>query len=198
MPLKYFQNTSLGDGKKIAVEKVAKGQEVMSLQIEGGVGRVKQNKVVNDFAIFPKEPWKGFKISWEGGHIYCTENQIFVLHDYKLIPAKELVAGKYELLGQGFSPVPITMVEAGTVMCGKKKIQLDGSPDSMSGHLFPVSGVWVGDQYLEDQVDTPAFTNYDEGYIYPGNAVMRAVRRVMMAMMGKREDLEEHEVEAGQ
>lgn len=194
MPLKFFQNTWLANGKKIAVEKVQNGQELMSLQINGGVGTVKQNKVVKDFGIFPKEPWKGFKISWEGGFVYCTENQIFVLHDYKLLPAKELVANKHELLGHGFTPVPITLVESGTVMCGRKKIELDGDPGGMSGHLYPVSGVWLGDNYLEEQVNTPAFTQYPDGYIYPGNIVMRTVRRVMMTMMGKREDLEEEQV----
>lgn len=184
----------LANGKKIAVEKVQNGQELMSLQLEGGMGKVKQNKVVRDHGIFPKEPWKGFKISWEGGFVYCTENQIFILHDYKVIPAKEIVAGKHSLLGQGFTPTPVTLVESGTVMCGRKKVELDGSPDSMSGHIFSVGGVWLGDAFLESQVESASYTNYSDQYIYPGNVVLRTMRRVMMAMMGKREDLEEGEV----
>ena len=73
-------------------------------------------------------------------------------------------------------------------MCGRKRITLDGAENDISGHLLPLGGVWVGDEYLEQQVKLGHFNNYSSEYIYPGNALARTMRRLMMAMMGEKED----------
>ena len=163
----------------------------MPLQMDNGLSKVSSNKVLEERGIFPKEPWKGFKITWEGGNVYCTENQVFLLNDYTTATAQELVTDQSELLGTDFKPRKVTLIEAGMVMCGRKRVTLDGDENGISGHLMPLGGVWVGDEYLEQQVKLGNYNKYSSEYIFPGNPIARAMRRLMMSLMGEKEDVSE-------
>lgn len=187
MPLKYFQMALMANNKKVGVEKLQEAQQVHSLNFEGSEPRLVESTIKKVSGIFPKTSWMGFKVSWDGGFIYGTEDLPLVLSDGQIIPVKLLKVGEHALLGEDLKPRPITLIEKGKVMCGRKTIVMSGTEDAVSGHVLNVASIWVGDQILEEKVKEHSKVDYGDEYIYPGNVFMRTVRRTMMALMGEKE-----------
>ena len=191
MPIKFFQRLALEKGKLKDIDKIKAGDEVLSISFKQGFAEQKEAIVLKEKSIFPKQSWNGFKVSWEGGSFFCTENQVILLSNHDILPVRRLEPGKHELLDKTFNPISITSVESGKVLCGKKWLYLKGDDGdkSKSLHFLNVNGIWVGDSFIEDQLESNQNKVQDnKADICPGNPVVRSIRLLMMKMMGKKEE----------
>ena len=190
MPIKFFQKVVISDGKSKDVDILKVGDTILSISFKNGFAQQVETTVEKESAIFPKQSWNGYKISWKSGSFYGTKNQSVLLSNHEIIPIKELVAGKHELLDKNFNSITIDKIEFGKVLCGRKKVYLksNNTADSKSEHLLNVSGIWVGDTTLELEELKKSKEQENKAYIFPGNPIIRGFRLLMMSVMGKKEE----------
>lgn len=190
MPIKFFQKVVLSDGKSKDVDRLKIGDAILSISFKNGFAQQVETTVEKESAIFPKQSWNGYKISWKSGSFFGTSNQSVLLSNHEIIPIKELIAGKHELLNMGFNAITIDKIEFGKVLCGRKKVYLksDRTADSKNEHLLNVSGIWVGDATLELEEIKENKEQENKAYIFPGNPVIRGFRLLMMSVIGKKEE----------
>ncbi|MCB0736434.1 MAG: hypothetical protein KDC92_02890 [Bacteroidetes bacterium] len=181
MPIKFFQKTQLANGAKTSIEKLQKGDSVLTASWNGNLTLL-ENEIAEENGIFPKKPWLGYKISWKGGHIFCTENMPFFVNDFQAIPAKLLNVNEHQLINKQGEHLAITGIENGRVLCGQKNLLTNAAENSINGHAILLEGVFVGDSYVEDLVKNTVKVEYANKAIFPGNAVARAFRLLMMRM----------------
>ena len=96
-----------------------------------------------------------------------------------------LSISEHKLIGENGQPVPITTIQKGRVLCGRKTLLLNGENDSFNQHVFLANGVWVGDDFVEQSVKSALQVDYPDETIFPGNQIARAMKILMMKMMGQ-------------
>ena len=188
MPIKFFQKALLDNGKLQNIDKIKSGDSVLSISFKNGFAEQSYVSVEKEHAIFPKRSWNGFKISWSGGFFFGTENQTVLLSNHEAVALKNLEAEKHELLDKNFHAHTIKKVEFGKVLCGRKTIYLKGSSTSSDDHFLNISGIWVGDAFIEEQQKSANKGRISNAYIFPANPVIRGMRLLMMATMGEKEE----------
>lgn len=167
------------------VEKIKAGETMLSAQFEQETIKKVDAIVKEESGIFPKKSWLGFKISWESNFLFCTEDLPFMVNDFQAVPAKMLNSSEHKLLDENGQQVTITNIEKGRVLCGRKTILLDGEENTFNQHMYLANGVWVGDDFVEQQVKSTLLVDYPDHAIFPGNQIARAMRILMMKMMGQ-------------
>ena len=181
MAFKYFQKIRVGD-KLLAIDKLSTGESIRKFELSPD-GKVLQTDATigDEYGIFPKKAWMGYRVRWEGGELYGTKEMALVVNAKEIVPVHVLDPSQHRLTLENGECIAIQEIANGQVLCGRKEITLANE----EGGIVSVNGALCGDKKTEELCAVDKEIVFSDKKIFPGNTVMRMIRLGMMRIMGE-------------